>query len=93
MTDYKVADMSQATWGRREIDIAETDSVPLLQMPEAAGGGDVLKALAPIITKHDIWHECFERRIASTEVDIEEAVAIDVAEVGAHRKVGMVEAG
>jgi adenosylhomocysteinase len=38
MTDYKVADMAEAAWGRKEIDIAETEMPGLMALREEYAG-------------------------------------------------------
>jgi adenosylhomocysteinase len=43
MTDYKVADMSLAEWGRREIAIAETEMPGLMSLREEYGASQPLK--------------------------------------------------
>lgn len=42
-TDYKVADISSAGWGRREINIAETEMPGLMALREEFGKGQPLK--------------------------------------------------
>jgi adenosylhomocysteinase len=42
-TDYKVADMSQAAWGRKEIQIAETEMPGLMALREEFGAKKPLK--------------------------------------------------
>ncbi|MDG1709338.1 MAG: adenosylhomocysteinase, partial [Emcibacteraceae bacterium] len=42
-TDYKVADMSGAGWGRREINIAETEMPGLMALREEFGKEQPLK--------------------------------------------------
>lgn len=42
-TDYKVADMSQAAWGRKEIQIAETEMPGLMALREEFGAQKPLK--------------------------------------------------
>ncbi|RDD60372.1 adenosylhomocysteinase, partial [Ferruginivarius sediminum] len=37
-TDYKVKDISLAEWGRKEIDIAETEMPGLMALREQYGG-------------------------------------------------------
>ncbi len=43
LTDYKVADMSLAKWGRKEIDIAETEMPGLMMLREMYGSKKPLK--------------------------------------------------
>mgnify|MGYP003664909083 CR=1 FL=1 len=42
-TDYKVADMSLAKWGRKEIDLAETEMPGLMSVRDEYGKDQVLK--------------------------------------------------
>ncbi|MBT5649226.1 MAG: adenosylhomocysteinase, partial [Rhodospirillaceae bacterium] len=42
-TDYKVADMSLADWGRKEIAIAETEMPGLMALREEFGDSQPLK--------------------------------------------------
>jgi len=43
MTDYKIADISLAEWGRKEINIAETEMPGLMALREEYGESQVLK--------------------------------------------------
>ena len=43
MTDYKIADISLADWGRREINIAETEMPGLMALREEYGASQPLK--------------------------------------------------
>ena len=43
MTDYKVADISLAEWGRKEINIAETEMPGLMSLREEFGESQPLK--------------------------------------------------
>ncbi|MBL4836773.1 MAG: adenosylhomocysteinase, partial [Kordiimonadaceae bacterium] len=42
MTDYKVADLSLADWGRKEIRIAETEMPGLMALREEYGESQIL---------------------------------------------------
>ena len=42
-TDYKVADMSLAKWGRKEIDLAETEMPGLMSVRDEYGDAQPLK--------------------------------------------------
>ena len=44
-SDYKVADISLAEWGRREIKIAETEMPGLMAVRDEYGASKPLKAL------------------------------------------------
>ena len=74
------------------VDVDEGDAVTLLEMSEPARGSDVQESLPPIISQHDVGHQGMELRIASRQVNVEPAVVVDVAEVGAHGKADAVEA-
>src|SRR6202035_3657759 len=43
------------------------------------------KVLSPLIVKHYVWQNVTVRRSAGTEIEIKEAVVINVAKIGSHR--------
>ena len=65
---------------------ANDDSVPLLQVSGAGRLGDVLEPPSAVVPEQDVGHE---RRVvgpAGAEVEVEEAVVVDVADSQAHRQ-------
>src|SRR5690348_8043574 len=60
-------------------------------MPEAAGGGHILKVPSLIVAKHAVGNDAAEVRIAGADVEIEEAVVVEIAEVSAHSEQHLVE--
>ncbi len=75
------------------IEIGEGDAVPLLQMAGAGGLGHVVEAPAGVVAQQDVRDQRAERRRPGAEVDVEEAVVVDVADVGAHRRHDARDAG
>src|SRR5688572_17616968 len=55
-----------------------------LQMPESAGGGDILKPNSAVVAKHSVWDQRGKIGISGAQVEIEIAIIIEIAEVGAH---------
>ena len=53
-------------------------------MSEASSHGDVYKALASLVEKHHVGPQLPEVNVAGRQIEVEEAVAIHIAEVGAH---------
>jgi hypothetical protein len=47
--------------------------------------GDVLKASSLDVLEQDIGHQAVERHPAGPEIDIEEPIVVDVAEIHPHR--------
>jgi len=74
------------------VDIAEGDGVPLLELAEAAGGGDVLEAAAAVVAEHAIGNEGGVIGVAGANIEIEPAVVIEIAEIAAHGVKDLVEA-
>ena len=68
------------------IEIGEGDAVAFLQVPGAGRLGDVVEAPAGVVAQQDVRDQRSERRRAGPEIDVEEAVVVDVADVGAHRR-------
>src|SRR6516164_5797958 len=64
--------------------VAKGHGMPLLQMPEAAVGGYVLKISAAIVMEHSIRQQRFICRLAGAEIDVEPTVVVKVAKVRAH---------
>ena len=66
------------------IQVTESDAMALVQLPEAAGGCHVLKTQAAIVSEHPAGDQCAQIRIARPQVEVEPAVVVEIAEVGAH---------
>ena len=49
MTDYKVADISLAEWGRKEINIAETEMPGLMALRKEYGDRTTTSTEAPVL--------------------------------------------
>ena len=75
------------------VPVGERDAVPLLKMPRARGDRHVLEPAAADIVHQDVGHQVGIGRAAGAQVEIEEAVVVDVAEIRAHRQPDPVEAG
>ena len=58
--------------------------MPLLQVTEAPAGRHVGEARAAAITVHHVGHQPVVRRVSRTEVEVQEPVVVQVAEVDAH---------
>jgi len=63
------------------VQIAASDAVAFLQMPGSAGRSDVDKFLAGKIAEHAVGHEGGQVGIARRQIEIEEAIVIEVGEV------------
>ena len=59
--------------------------MPLLQVTESTGDGDVDELLPTSIPVHVVGHQRVDGRIAGPQVEVEPAVVVEVAEVGPHR--------
>lgn len=75
------------------VEVSEGKAVPLLQVSEAGGVGDVVEPLAGLVPEEDVGSEGFKVGIPGGEKDVEPAVVVDVPEVCAHWKVGMSQSG
>ena len=71
---------------------ATVDKVVAL-IAEAAGHGYVDKAVASPAKQHQVGHDGGVLRISRAEVEVEEAVSVEVAEVRAHRQHREVQSG
>ena len=74
------------------IEVAKGHAVPLLQMAEAAGGGNVLKEAPGGIAEHAVGHDRAQRRRPRAGVKIQPAVVVEVAEIATHRVEHLVNA-
>src|SRR5262245_25446726 len=75
------------------IDVAKGDTVTFLEMAETARGSDILENRAVRVAEHAIGNESSEIWIASTQVKIEKAVIVQIAEVGTHCMEDFVQVG
>ena len=66
------------------VEVAPGHAVPFGQDAEAAGERDLDEALAADVLVHLIRHEAREVGLAGAEVEVEPAVVVEVAVVGAH---------
>src|SRR5262249_4029321 len=73
-------------------EIGKGNAVPFLQVAKAARGCDVLKELAFGVSKHAIGDEGSQIGIACPQIEIQEAVVVQVAEVTAHGVKKMIQA-
>jgi hypothetical protein len=67
------------------VPVGHRDPVSLLEMAGARRLGDVLKASSLDVLEQDIGHQAVERHPAGPEIDIEEPIVVDVAEIHPHR--------
>ena len=67
------------------VEVAKGHAVPLLQMAEAAGGGNVLEEATAGIAEHAVGHDRAERRRPRADVKIQPTVVVEVAEIATHR--------
>mmetsp|Transcript_1426 Transcript_1426/g.4870 ORF Transcript_1426/g.4870 Transcript_1426/m.4870 type:complete len:242 (-) Transcript_1426:1967-2692(-) len=67
------------------LEIGEGNGVALLKVAETPLEGDVLEGAVPEVPPHDIRNEATHVGHAGAEVEVEEPVVIDVADVETHR--------
>ena len=65
--------------------------MPLLEVADVGGDGDVLEHLPPGVAEQSVRDQCAERRLAVAEIDVGPAVVVEVTEVRAHRQCHAVE--
>src|SRR5713226_4906820 len=75
------------------VDVPKGDAVALLQVAESAGGGDLLKELAVLVSEHAVGDQGRQGRIASAGVEVQKTVIVQVAKVRAHRADHLEEVG
>src|SRR5438093_10338441 len=73
------------------VGVAERNAVPLLEVADVGGDGDVLEHLPPGVAEQSVRDQCAERRLAVAEIDVGPAVVVEVTEVRAHRQCHAVE--
>jgi len=59
--DYKIADLTLAEYGRKELDIAEHEMPGLMQTREKYGPEQPLKGVIDGISPHDRANRCLDR--------------------------------
>ncbi len=74
-------------------EVGEGYAVALLQVAEVGCGGDVLEGAAFGVAEEAVREEGLVGGVAGAEIDVEPAVVVEVAEVGAHGEDGAVEVG
>ena len=88
---HRAADFGDDVLVAVAIEIGEGDAVSLVQLAGARGRRRVREGLPRQVQQQLVRHDRRERRAAHAEVDVEEAVVVDVAEVGRHRHPDLVE--
>ncbi len=68
------------------VEIGERDAVALLEMAGPGGGRDVDESSPLPIQEHAVGHQHAVRRGSGSQVEIEKAVVVEVAEVRPHRR-------
>src|SRR5262249_19640235 len=74
------------------VDVGEGNAVAFVQLTGAGRGGDVDEGSSAVVPQQYIRKQRTVRRAARSEVHVEKAVVVDVAEVGGHRHEDLVEA-
>src|SRR3954447_25240988 len=74
------------------VDVAEGNTVALLQITKAARCRDVLEAFSAVIAKHPVRNDRGKIRIARAEVKVQEPIIVQIAKVGSHRMKNVVKA-
>jgi hypothetical protein len=67
------------------VPVGHPDPVSLLEMAGARRVGEVLEASSLDVLEQDIGHQAVGRHPAGLEIDIEEPIVVDVAEIHPHR--------
>src|SRR5438105_13331136 len=75
------------------IQIGKRNSMALLEIAEPAGGGDILKPFARVISKHAVGNNRLEVGIAGPKVEVQKSVIVEIPEIRAHREEDMIQAG
>ena len=65
----------------------------LLEVGRSRASRDFGKPLAVNVFEHSVRHNGIEIRIAGGEVEIEEAIVVEVTEIASHRRIDLIEAG
>src|SRR5215831_13288775 len=73
------------------VQVRESDPMTFVQFARTAGCGYVSEVLAVLVVKQNIGKYIAVWRGPGTQVEIEEAVIVDIPEIGSHRVVDMVE--
>src|SRR5208282_3957400 len=73
------------------VEVRKTDGMALLQMAEAACGGDILEKFPFGIAKHPLGSQHGQVRRAGSEVKIQPAVIVEVAEIASHREKDVIQ--
>ena len=68
------------------VPVGEGHAMPLLEVAGPRRGGDVLEPPAAVVSEQHVGHQVRVRRPAGPEVDVQESVIVQVAEVRAHRQ-------
>ncbi len=66
------------------IPVGEGNTMPLLKVAGAGRNSDVVETRARNVSEHEVDVQSLVRHVAGAEVDVEEPVVVDVAEIRAH---------
>ena len=66
------------------VNVGKAYCMSLLQVPEAPGGGDILKRHANMIPEHTGWNNRGKIHLAGTQVKIKVAIIVEVTKICTH---------